>query len=166
MTDTRPPAYWDADLVLRLYDLRREEKLRAARAWLGTFSPASGEELYEAYLSPDNVYLRMVAGYWDMAAALVNQGILHRGLFFETGGEAFFLWAKLGEFVPRFRELSGSTTFLAGVERLIRETPGGPERVASMREIQKKIRAEREARANAKRRARPVRKAPGPKRKR
>ncbi len=147
MSETRSPGHSDADLVLRLFDLRREEKLRKAREWFGAFYPNSGEELYEAYLSPDNVYLRMVAGYWDMAAAFVNQGILHRGLFFETGGEAFFLWARLGEFVPRFRELSGNAAFLANVERLVRETPGGPERVASMRKIQAKLRAEREARA-------------------
>jgi hypothetical protein len=146
MSDTRSPNYQDADLVLRLYDLRREAKLREARDWMGSFYPDSAEDLYNAYMSRNNNYVRMVAGYWDMAAALVNQGVLHRGLFSEAGGEAFFTWAKVGEHVPRFRELTGNASFLGNLERFVRETPGGPERVAGMREYQKKIRAERQMR--------------------
>jgi len=145
MTESRSPNYQDADLVLRLFDLRREAKLREARGWMGGFYPDSVEELYRAYMAPDN-YLRMAAGYWDIATSLVNLGVVHRGLFIEAGGEAFFLWAKIGEWVPGFREMTGNMNFLANVERFVRETPGGTERVAGMREFQKKIRAEREAR--------------------
>jgi len=143
MTDTRQPNYQDADLVLRLFDLRRESKLREARSWMGSFYPDSVEDLYRAYMSRDN-YLRMAAGYWDIATSLVNLGVVHRGLFVEAGGEAFFLWAKVGELVPGFREKTGNAGFLANVERFVRETPGGPERAAAMREYQKKIRSERE----------------------
>ena len=145
MTESRSPNYQDADLVLRLFDLRREAKLREARGWMGGFYPDSVEELYRAYMAPDN-YLRMAAGYWDIATSLVNLGVVHRGLFVEAGGEAFFLWAKIGEWVPGFREMTGNMAFLANVERFVRETPGGAERVAGMREFQKKIRAERETR--------------------
>ena len=145
MADKHPPTSEDADLVLRLYDLRREAKLREARDWMGNFYPDSAEDLYKAYMSTENNHLRMVAGFWDMAAALVNQGVLHRGLFAETGGEAFFTWAKVGEHVPGFREKSGNAGFLANLERFVRETPGGAERAAGMREYQKKIRAERDA---------------------
>jgi hypothetical protein len=144
MANKNPPTYEDADLVLRLFDLRREAKLREARGWIGSFYPDSPDDLYRAYMAPDN-YVRMVAGYWDIATSLVNQGVLHRGLFVEAGGEAFFLWAKVGELVPAFREKTGNAGFLANVERFVRETPGGSERVAGMREFQKKIRADREA---------------------
>jgi hypothetical protein len=72
--------------------------------------------------------------------------VIHRGLFVEAGGEAFFLWAKIGEWVPGFREMTGNHGFLVNVERFVRETPGGNERVAGMREFQKKMRAERQAR--------------------
>jgi len=144
MTDTRPPNYQDADIVLRLFDLRREAKLREARNFMGGFYPDSVEDLYKAYMAPDN-YLRMDAGYWYIATSLVNLGVVHRGLFVEAGGEAFFLWAKVGEHVPGFREKTGNAGFLANVERFVRETPGGAERIAGMREFQKKIRAEREA---------------------
>lgn len=145
MSEDRAPNHHDAELVLRLFDLRREAKLREARGWLGSFYPDSAQELSDAYRSPDN-YLRMVAGYWDIATSMVNLGVIHRGLFVEAGGEAFFLWAKIGEYVPGFRESTGNRGFLGNVERFVRETPGGPERVAAMREYQKKIRAERQAR--------------------
>ena len=143
MTDSRSPNYQDADLVLRLFDLRREAKLREARSWMGGFYPDSVEDFHRAYSAPD-AYLRMVAGYWDIATSLVNQGVVHRGLFVEAGGEAFFLWAKVGEIVPGFREKTGNAGFLANVEQFVRETPGGKERVAGMREYQKSVRSERE----------------------
>ena len=145
MSEDRAPHHHDAELVLRLFDLRREAKLREARSWLGGFYPDSAQELHDAYASPD-AYLRMVAGYWDIATSMVNLGVIHRGLFVEAGGEAFFLWAKIGEYVPGFREMTGNRGFLANVERFVGETPGGSERVAGMREYQKKIRAQREVR--------------------
>lgn len=145
MAEDRAPNHHDAELVLRLFDLRREAKLREARSWLGGFYPDSAQELHDAYTSPDN-YLRMVAGYWDIATSMVNLGVIHRGLFVEAGGEAFFLWAKIGAHVPGFREMTGNRGFLANVERFVRETPGGAERVAGMREYQMKIRAQREVR--------------------
>jgi hypothetical protein len=145
MAEIRSPNYQDADLVLRLFDLRREAKLREARDWMGSFYPDSADDLYRAYMSSASNYFRMVAGYWDMATSLVNQGVLHRGLFAEAGGEAFFLWAKIGEHVPGFREKAGIAGFLANVERFIHETPGGAERVSGMRAMQKRIRAERQA---------------------
>jgi len=145
MTSTHSPTHHDAELVLRLFELRREEKLRKAREWIAAFYPSSGEDLYAAYMSGDSAFLRMVAGYWDMATALVNLGTLNRELFLETGGEALFLWAKIGDHVPRFRELAGSTVFLANVERFVHETPGAHERVTAMKETQKRIRALREA---------------------
>ena len=143
MPDMRPANYQDADLVLRLFDLRRETKLREARSWMGGFYPDSAEDFARAYGAPD-AYLRMVAGYWDIATSLVNHGVVHRGLFVDAGGEAFFLWAKVGGYVPAFREKTGNALFLANVEQFVNETPGGPERVAGMREYQKKVRAERE----------------------
>jgi hypothetical protein len=146
MTDTRPPNYQDADLVLKLFDLRREAKLREARSWMGGFYPDSVQDFAAAYSAPDS-YMRMVAGYWDIATSLVNLGVVHRGLFVEAGGEAFFLWAKVGDHVPGFREMTGNAGFLANVERFVRETPGGNERVAGMREYQKKVRSEREVKA-------------------
>src|ERR1035438_6370908 len=79
--------YDDANLCLRLYELRREEKLREARAWFaGNFAPTTVEEMMK--LAPpgsqENAYMRMVASYWEMAAAFVTAGVLNQGMFLQT----------------------------------------------------------------------------------
>jgi hypothetical protein len=87
--------YQDADLLLKLYDMRREEKLRAARAWFTRdFSAQSFSEALDKYPpgSEHNAYFRMVATYWDMAAAFVVRGILHEELFFDTSNEMLIVW--------------------------------------------------------------------------
>jgi hypothetical protein len=114
-----PPTYEDATLVLRLYELRREEKLRAARDWFGgKFFPQTFEDVKAVAFGSgaENLHYRMVTGYWDMAASFVAQGILHPELFFDSGGEALFLWAKIGEFVPPLRQEYQSPRLLANLE--------------------------------------------------
>ena len=106
-----PATYDDANLVLRLYELRREEKLRAARAWFAAnFAPASLDDYYRLAPmgSPENAYLRMVVSYWDMAAAFVTSGVLNRDLFFQTNGELLFVWERLRRVAPAVREANKS----------------------------------------------------------
>src|SRR3989304_4745129 len=100
--------YQDAELVLRLYDMRREEKLRAARAWFnGNFSASSLAELMEKYPpgSEQNAYYRMVTTYWDMAAAFVVRGVVHQELFFETNGEMLFVFEKIRPSIEELRRV-------------------------------------------------------------
>ncbi len=130
-----PPTYEDATLVLRLYELRREEKLRAAREWFRTrFSPRSFEEVRAVAESsgPDNTHFRMVTGYWDMACSFVAQGVLHAELFFESGGEALFVWAKLAPFVAELRRELKNPRALANLERAIVTTPAAAERLPAI----------------------------------
>ena len=68
--------YEDADLILKLYDLRREETMRKARNWMAMFNPESAQEIVAAASGEHNAYLRMVMSYWDMAASLVNNGAI------------------------------------------------------------------------------------------
>jgi hypothetical protein len=99
--------YEDANLVLRLYELRREEKLRAARAWFAANFKASTVEDMVRIAPPgsqENAYVRMVASYWEMVAAFVTSGVLNQELFFQTNGEMLFVWERLREVVPSFRE--------------------------------------------------------------
>jgi len=131
-----PPTYEDAALVLRLYELRREEKLRAAREWFrAKFFPQSFEDVRAVALGAgiENTNYRMVAGYWDMAASFVAQGILHPELFFDSGGEALFVWAKLGEFVPQLRQDTQSPRLFANLEKAIGMVPWAAERVQVLR---------------------------------
>jgi len=98
-----------ADLLLRLYELRREPRLREARAWFGkNFDAKTPEELNQKYPmgSEGNVSFRMVVSYWEMVAALVTAGVLNQDLFFQTNGELLFVWERVRELVPAFRAMS------------------------------------------------------------
>jgi hypothetical protein len=129
-----PPTYEDATLILRLYELRRDEKLRAAREWfVSKFFPQSLEELRAVAISTgiENTHYRMVTSYWDMAASFVAQGVLHPELFFDSGGEALFVWAKLEPFAPKVRE--ENPRFLVNLEKAIAMVPRAAERVKVVR---------------------------------
>src|SRR5688572_3272295 len=105
--------YQDAELILRLYDLRREERMRTARAWfLGNFSAGSMPELMEKYApgTDHNAYFRMVATYWEMAASFVVRGILHEDLFFENNGEMLAVWEKTKNLIADMRRVRKNTT--------------------------------------------------------
>jgi hypothetical protein len=102
-----PATYDDANLCLRLYELRREDKLRQARAWFAqNFGPTTMEELAQVAppASQEGTYLRMVVSYWDMACALVTSGVLNQELFFETNPECLFVWERCRHVVPAWRE--------------------------------------------------------------
>jgi hypothetical protein len=131
-----PPTYDDAVLVLRLYELRREERLRAAREWFGArFFPQSYDEVRAVALGTgiENTHWRMVTSYWDMAASLVARGVLHPELFFDSAGEALFIWAKLEPFIARLREETQAPRLLANLEKAIAMVPWGAERVQTIR---------------------------------
>ena len=110
--------YDDANLLLRLYELRREESMRKARQWFFTFSAKSLEEVQKSAPmgSQENAYFRMVTSYWDMAAAFVVKGVLNEDLFLETSGEALFVWEKVRTLVPAIREFNGMPTYLSNLE--------------------------------------------------
>ena len=99
--------YDDANLCLRLYELRREDKMRQARSWFAAnFAPTTVEEMMKMAPpgSPENAYMRMVASYWEMAAAFVTAGVLNQDLFFETNGELLFVWERIRHIMPAMRE--------------------------------------------------------------
>src|SRR4051812_42011292 len=99
----RPATYEDANLLLRLYELRREEKLRKAREWFSkNFHVSNLEEFQKQYPpgSEENAYVRMVQSYWDMAASFVTSGVLQRELFMENSRELLFVWERVRDIVP------------------------------------------------------------------
>ena len=101
------PTYDDAKLILKLYDLRREEKLRAARKWVGTMPALTTREEWLKICPPgseENAYFRMVTTYWEMAASFVVTGILNRELFYRSNNmELLLVWEKIRRFVPEQR---------------------------------------------------------------
>lgn len=107
--------YDDANLCLRLYELRREETMRKARQWFATFSAKTPADL-PAPGTPENAYLRMVTSYWDMAATFVTSGVLNEDLFMQTNGELTFVWEKVRELVPQVRVQNKNPNYLKNLE--------------------------------------------------
>ncbi len=119
-----------ADLILKLYDLRREKKMRKARNWFFTFNPSSADEIMQTMMDPDvGPYLRMVTSYWDMAAAMVNHGAIDADLFNETAGEHIMVFAKIEPFLSELREMFESPEAFRHLEKVIMDAPNGAERL-------------------------------------
>jgi hypothetical protein len=134
----------EADLILKLYDLRREDTMRKARDWFfREFHPESAADVMSAMFSEHSGHLRMVISYWDMAAALVNHGAISADLFNDTNGEHMAVFAKLEPLVADIRANAGPQ-FAANLEKLIYRSPDARERLEALRNRWKGIRAELE----------------------
>ncbi len=131
----------EANLILKLYDLRREPTMRIARDYfLRDFNPESMADISNALMGEHSGHLRMVVSYWDMAAALVNHGAIDVNLFNDTNGEHLGVFTKLEPFLGEIRSAFGAQ-FLANLEKLVDATPDGRKRVAEIRERMKNMRA-------------------------
>jgi hypothetical protein len=129
-----------ADLILKLYDLRREKTMREARNWIFSFNPTSAEDYFQTMMDPEvGGYLRMVTSYWEMAAAMVNQGAIDADLFNETAGEHIFVFAKVEPLLPQLREMFKSPEAFSQLEKLIQNDPKGAEKLARTKEMMKVI---------------------------
>jgi hypothetical protein len=139
----------EADLILKLYDLRREETMRKARDWfMREFNPESMADIKNTLFSEHSGHLRMVMSYWEMAAALVNHGAISLDLFTETNGEYYMVFAKLESFLNDMRG-AFDPHFLANLEKLIDRTPQGRERLAAAGDRIRAMRTEFAARSAA-----------------
>ena len=124
-----------ADLVLKLYDLRREVKMREARDWFRLrFNPGSSGEVMAVLEGPQNDFFRMVVSYWDMAAALVHHGAIDEGLFNDVNAEHVGTFAKVEPFLADLRAALGNPDYLVQLERLVMRLPDAKARLAQLRE--------------------------------
>ena len=137
----------DAALILKLYDLRREPVMREARNWIFSFNPASVQDVVDTLLGEHGAHYRMVISYWDMAAALVNNGAIDETLFNETNGEHLFVYAKIEPVLEDVRNLLGNPDFLSNLETLVKRIPNIDEKLIAMRARMKKFADLREERA-------------------
>ena len=100
--------YDDANLILRLYELRREEKLRQAREWFaGNFNASTAADMQKIAPpgSKENAYMRMLVSYWEMVSSFVTAGVLNQDLLFQSGGELLVVWERIRHFVPELRTM-------------------------------------------------------------
>jgi hypothetical protein len=110
--------YDDVNLILRLYDMRREEKLRAARLWFVTnFKPKTFAEYRELIASPEpNASFRQSISYWDMTASFITAGVLNEELFFQSNREILLFWLRLKPIIQEARDFNKDPNFLKNLE--------------------------------------------------
>lgn len=134
----------EANLILKLYELRREAVMREARNWFFTFNPTGIQDFVNLMLSDKNAYYRMVVSYWEMAATLVNHGAIDEQMFNEANGEHFFIWSKIEPFIPELKKTFNIPEYLPNFEKLIQRTPNYETRLKELRERMKQMAAMRE----------------------
>lgn len=142
----------DADLILKLYDLRREATMREARNWMFSFNPTSVQDIIDVLISEHSGHYRMVISYWEMATAMVTKGAIDEELFNECNGEHLFVYAKIEHLIPELRALFDSPDFLSNLETVVKRIPDFEKKLAGMKVRMKKfmeLRAEREAKTQA-----------------
>jgi hypothetical protein len=125
----------DAQLILQLYDLRREPELRKARSWwFNDFWPQNADDFAKvagALGTQENAWLRQASGYWSMAASLVLHGTLNADLFLQptNSGEMYFILAKIHPFLKELREKLGDPQLFGNVEKVINSSKFARERL-------------------------------------
>lgn len=115
------PTHADAELLLHLYEIRREPELRQARKWLLTdFKSTTWAEVKSRYLShvDEDRWFRMATSYWEMVATMVNRGVLHAELFFDHTGEELATWERIKAVIPDARA-DIRPTYLVQFEKLV-----------------------------------------------
>ena len=140
--------YEQVNLMLKLYELRREPRLRQARDWfVNQFHVSSAEEMMKNYPpgSEENTHVRMTVSYWDMVASIVNRGLIDDDLFFENTGEAWLVWERIRPVVPAWRAMSKNLHTFANLEQLCQRLDAwrekrAPGSTAAMREMMEQMR--------------------------
>jgi hypothetical protein len=143
------PTHEQAQLHLQVYDLRREARLRQARDWFQQSYNADTMEEAMHIAAPGTEHgslLGMVIGYWEQACTLLNYGLLHEDLFFETSGEFFGVWEKLKAVVPQFREAYHDPNMLGNLEKAAKRFEAwsekrSPGHIAAMRQYMQQERS-------------------------
>jgi hypothetical protein len=134
----KKPTVADAQLILQLYDLRREAEMRKARNWwAGEFFPESADDFLKissALGTQENAWLRQVSGYWNIVASFVLSGVLNEDLFLQPGfsGELFLIYAKIHPIVKQLREKLNDPEFFLSIEKAVTHSKWGRNRLQFM----------------------------------
>jgi hypothetical protein len=126
----------DVELLLKLFELRREEGIRRARRWYFTeFNPQSANDIVVLLASghDGSAYYRMITSYWDMAASFVNNGGIDQKMFLDANGEHVAVFSKIEPFIEEVRRTIGLPDYLSHLVTLVGQTPNARERLERMR---------------------------------
>src|ERR671938_365058 len=118
-----------AELILRLYELRREEVMRKARTWYFGFHPESIEDIVAVARGEHSAYFRMVTSYWDMACSFVNHGAIDEEMFNDANGEQVLVFARLQPFLEQHRATI-SPNYMRHLEQAVMAMPDAEARIA------------------------------------
>ena len=127
-----------ADLILKLYELRRDPALREARHWYSTqFRPTGAAEMVSLYMSgaTASANLRMVTSYWEMACAMVNKGAIDQELFAKSNGEFIGFFSIIEPHLEELRAMINEPDLFGEWERVVRATPGAEEKLVARRRL-------------------------------
>ena len=133
----KKPTTADAQLILQLYDLRREAEMRKARAWWVSFDPQTADDFLKvawALGTQENAWLRQVSGYWNIVASFVLHGVLSEDLFLQPGfsGELFLIYSKVHPLVGELRQKLNDPEFFLSIEKVVTRTKWGKKRLQFM----------------------------------
>jgi hypothetical protein len=144
------PTHEQGQLQLKLYDLRREPRLRQARDWYfkNYFADTLDEAMAVAPMGTEaGTFFMMVVSYWDQACSYLNYGLLHEDLFFETGGEFFAVWERLKPTIAEGRKRWSNPFFMANLEKTANRFEAwsekrAPGQIAAMRQMMQQMRSQ------------------------
>ncbi len=133
MTEDHPDHH-DADLVIRLYDLRRESVLRDARRTIAVFNPKTFDDVAAITKGdhPSNAAFRQVHTYWEMVFGMARHGVIHPEFLVENNGEGLFVFAKVERFAEELRKISNPKSF-TNAEWAAKNTAVGREAMERLR---------------------------------
>ena len=144
------PTHEQAQLHLQVFEQRRDARLRQARDWFAKnyFADNWNDAMRAAAPGTEaGTNFMMVVSYWEQTCALLNYGLLHEDLFFETSGEFFFVWERVKPTIAEGRNQWANQQFLAHLEKaanrfeiwIEKRSPG---HLARMREFMKQMRGQ------------------------
>jgi hypothetical protein len=128
----------DVMAILKLYELRREEQMRAARQWyFSEFAPQSAMEIVKLFRDGEraSANFRMITSYWDMAASFVLNGGIDEKMFLDSGTEYIFVYSKIEPYLAEIREMFQEPDFLINLETLVQKIPGVEAKIESRKRL-------------------------------
>jgi hypothetical protein len=114
------PTHHDVEVILKLYELRREDRMRKARGWLFGYKASNAAE-HQAACPPgsdQDAYYRMVTSYWDMASSFITSGAVNKELFLQSAGELLFVWEKTKGNIADTRKAMSNPNYLSNLETM------------------------------------------------
>jgi hypothetical protein len=128
-----------AELILRLYETRREPVMREARNWVIGFFPESAEDIIKTMIDAEtSAKYRMVTTYWDMAAGFVNHGAIDEEMFNDANAEHIVVFSKIQPFLNELRQILDNPNMLVNLEKLIMRMPDAEAMLTKRREMMKR----------------------------